>query len=94
MNIAGSAMDATLKVTLQQIHLNELDKVKVPFASKHCLQSSYNTIKEQTLKRELKEDDVVIQKARRLTDDEEPDAPGLDTYGQFIKHDRIINLQL
>lgn len=69
----------------------ELDKVKFPFASKHCIQSSYISIKKQTLKREPKEDDFVIKKAQRKVDDEEPETPGLDSYGQYIRCEKMFN---
>lgn len=77
---------------LQTIHMIELDKIKLPFASKHCLQSSYISLAKQTLKRENKKDDKYIQRAQRLEFDEEPGPPGLDTYGETIKCDRMVSI--
>lgn len=60
IQMAFDGVTEILKKTDEIIHLCELDKVKVPYASKHCIGSGFIGLEMQALCRDARWDDKMI----------------------------------
>ena len=87
--VASECVNSLVHKVQDQIHLNELDKIKVPYSSKHCIDSGFISLELQALSRDHRMDDTFINDPNYLQDDEEPCPPKCDPFDDHVRYNKI-----